>query len=138
MDIFGWVLIYTFSLLNESGLKILTLPDIQHMILSLFLHLELENSLYFHTFFKILNLHWPFRQIGRIVNKNQTGGRRIASSLFSHSAGESTDSPAGARFRSVWALSKSKHCDSGQKSLLAPLNYSIPKKLCEMPKKPII
>ena len=80
MDIFGWLLIYTFSLLNGSVLEILTLPDIQHMILSLFLQWELEKSFKFHTFFNISNLHWPFRQIGRIVNKKSNwepaGGRR--------------------------------------------------------------
>ena len=47
----------------------MTLPDIRNSLLSLFLALELDNSLIFPHFFQYFELAWPFRQIGRIVNK---------------------------------------------------------------------
>ena len=35
----------------------------------------------FHTFSNLSNFCWPFRRIGRFVNKNNAGGRRFQAEL---------------------------------------------------------
>ena len=98
----------------------------QNSILSLFLTLKLENSFNFHSFFKIFELPWPFRQIGRIVNKANKISRPAGKTL------------RWAGVQSYLRTQQCQHCESGPKSLLPLLKCNIPKKYRKCPKSPII
>ena len=68
----GFFSVYNFSLFSQlfvgSSSKVWHYL-MQNSILSLFLSLKLENSFNSTLFFTFFELSWPFRQIGRIVNK---------------------------------------------------------------------